>query len=103
MNDPAAVGIRDRVTGVDNRTQESTERQLAPLACPWRLVVLVESLERGAKGLALDEVHRVIGAAVGVPAQAVHGNDPGVFQAARDLRLEQESRLCGRVLGEARQ
>ena len=49
--------------------------------------------------VAPDEPHGVIGPAVGVVAQAVDGDDPGVLQAAGDLGLDQEPGAAVGVVG----
>ena len=46
------------------------------------------------EAVALDEPHRVERAAVGVVAQAVDRDDPGVLQPAGDLGLQQEPRAA---------
>ena len=59
----------------------------------------VEPLDRLLEAVALDEPHRVVGPAVVVGAQAVDRDDPGVFQPAGDLGLEQEPLAADRVVG----
>ena len=49
--------------------------------------------------VAPDEPHGVVGPAVAVVAQAIDGDDPGVFEAAGDLGLDQEAGPADRVVG----
>ncbi len=51
------------------------------------------------EGIAPDEPHGVVGPAVGVGAQAVDRDDPGVLEPAGDLGLEQEACSADRVVG----
>jgi hypothetical protein len=61
----------------------------------------VEVLDDVLEGVAADEAHGVEGAAVGVGAQAVDGDDAGVLQAAGHLGFEQKPRPAVGVVGVA--
>ena len=59
----------------------------------------MEAVDGLLEAVAADEPHGVVGAAVGVGAQAIDRDDAGVLQPAGDLGLEQEARAAGRVVG----
>ena len=86
VDDPPAVGVGDRVAGVDDAPQQPVEEHAAAVAEVRRAAGGVEPGDRVLEGLAADQVHRVIGAAVRVPAQAVDRDDPRVFGCPGDLR-----------------
>src|SRR5262249_32580301 len=60
-------------------------------------------LQLAFEGLALDELHRQEGAAVGQGAQVVHRGDAGVLQLPGDARLVQEAPRDAGVVVEALQ
>ena len=65
----------------------------------FRAFVGVEALDGLLEAVALDEPHGVIGAAVGVGAQAVDRHDARVLQSAGDLGLGDEPLAADRVVG----
>ena len=56
-------------------------------------------LDRFLEALTADKAHRVVGTAAVVGAQPVNRDDPGVFQAAGDLGLDDEPLSAYRVVG----
>ena len=99
VQDAAAVGVVDGVADVGEPPQElaQLQRPLARVGLQSR--VAVEPLDRLLEAVALDEPHRVVRAAVAVRAQPVDRHDPGVFEPAGDLGLDQEPLAAGRVVG----
>src|SRR4051794_25344165 len=59
----------------------------------------MERGDRFLEAVAPDEPHRIVGAAVAIRTQSINGDDPRMFQAAGDLRLEQEALATDRVVG----
>ncbi len=102
MNDPPDVGVGHRVADVDQAVEEFAERErtLASVArsgVAGRVVVGLEVLvDRLLERSAPDEPHRVVGAAVGILAQAVDRHNPRMLEPAGNLGLDQEA---GATLG----
>ena len=96
VHDAAAMCIGNRVAGVDETAQEPAENQL-PLARPCApSSPAVEPLDRLFECFSLDQPHRIIRPAVGMPAQAVNRHDPRVLQPPGDPGLPQKPRLADR-------
>ncbi len=90
MQDPAAVGVGDRVADVEEPPEELAEGQRPAARVACQALGLRGSGDGVLQAVAADEPHGVVGAAVVVVAQAVDRDDPGVLQAAGDLGLEEE-------------
>ena len=102
MNDPAAMGIFDRVANVDKSAEQfpQLERSLA-----GRLrshVDVVERIDRVFETVAVDEPHRVERPAVGICSQAVDRHDARMLELPGHFRFENESRAAARVVGVSR-
>ena len=94
---PRLCAVGNRVAGVDDAAQQSPKNQFSPTR-PRRLTLRsVKPLDRLFERLALDQTHRIIRAAIRIPAQAVNRHDPRVLQSAGDSSLSQETRLADLV------
>ena len=85
---PLAVGEGDRLADVDEPAQQLAELDGGRVGPGVLLVVRLDGL---LEAVALDEPHGIERPAIIVGAQAVDRHDPGVLQAAVDLRLQHES------------
>ena len=85
-------------TSMNRRSSRRSSSDRRPGSVLQRLVG-VEAVDGLLERFAADEPHGVVGAAVGVGAQAVDGDDAGVLQAAGDLGLDEEPPAAGRVVG----
>ena len=101
VHHPTAVRIVHRVADVEEMPQQLPERQDPFARGAAGDLGLVKLLDGLLEGLALDEPHGVIRAAVGVAAQAVDRDDARVLQPAGDLGLAHEPRPVFRVVGVA--
>ena len=101
MQDAPAVGVGDGVADVEEPPEQLLEGQGPGSGVGLEGVVGVEAGDGVLEALAPDEPHGVEGPAVVVVAQAVDGDDPGVFQPAGDLGLEEEPGLAVEVVGVA--
>ena len=72
---------------VDRRVNLPRRGEVAPLHIAEHFADVVAHERRGPVS---RQAHRVVGAAIGVRAQAVDRHDPRVFEAAGDLGLDQE-------------
>jgi hypothetical protein len=59
----------------------------------------MELIDRLLEALAVDEPHRVIGAAVGPLAEAVNRHDPRVFELPGDFRFHEEAVAAFVIVG----
>ena len=98
--------VIDRVADVEEPAEQLAERDpprrpAAPAGRPgFRVRAPVKVPDRRRQALAADEPHRVVEPALGVAAQAVDRDDPGMLQVARDLGLDQEPRALFLAIGE---
>ena len=98
---PAAVREIHRVADVEEMPQQLPQRQDPLARVAAGVLGLMELLDGLLEGLALDEPHGVIRAAVGVAAQAIDRDDPRVLQPAGDLGLAHEPGPALRAVGVA--
>ena len=90
-----------RVADVEEMPQQLPQRQDPLARVAAGVLGLMEPLDGLLEGLALDEPHGVIRAAVGVAAQAIDRDDPRVLQPAGDLGLAHEPGPALRAVGVA--
>ena len=102
MDNSVRVGILNDITYIDEASEELPEGQ-RPLARrgPRAGGIPVEPRDGIAERLAPDQPHDVIRAAFAVMPEAVHGDDPRVFQPPGDLGLPFEAGSAHGVVGEA--
>jgi hypothetical protein len=98
MKNAPAMCILDGVADVEEPPQQLLQLQDAATGVAPHCHVGVEVVDRLLETVAPDEPHGVIGAAFAVGAQAVHGHDAGVLQAAGDLGLDDEPLTTGRIV-----
>ena len=99
VEDSSTVGVGHGVADVEEPTEQLLEGEGSRPFVSLQGRIGVEGLDGVLERVAPDEPHGVIGAAVVVVAQAVDGDDPGVFEASGDLGLDQESGLAAGVVG----
>ena len=96
----SAVGVGHHVAHGHEPVQELPQGQVPlPRVATVAFLGLVEAIDRLLEGLPLDESHGVVGAALGVAAQAVDGHDARVLEPSGDLGFEQEAGAAVRVVG----
>ena len=96
---PAAVRVVDRVADVGEPPQQLSQLQRAAAGVRLHGRVGVEAVGGLLERVPADEPHGVVGPSVGIGPQAVDRHDPWVFQAAGDLRLEQEAGAADHIIG----
>ena len=96
MEDAPTVSVSHGFAGVDQPTEQPTERQ-GPIRRHRGRPMKVGngSLE----AFAANEPHGIVGATVGTGPEAVHRHNPRVFQAAGDLGLDEEASPVLRAVG----
>ncbi len=99
VNDPSGVRVVDGVADVGETPQQLAQLQRPAAWVGHERLVLVKPRDRHLERIALDEPHGVVGPALGIHAQAVDGNDAGVFQPAGDLGLGDEPLAADGVVG----
>ena len=99
VKDATGMGVFDCVAEIGESPQEFSQLERPKAGVLLQRLVVVESLDGLLERVAADEPHGVVGAAVGVGAEAVDWHDPRMFQPAGDFRFEHEPLAAGRFVG----
>ena len=99
MDDPAAVGIGDRVADCQRSAQELPQCDMPTgVAAVPRPVLFVQAIDGRRQGLSLDQPTHEVRHARDPPRRGIHRHDARMLQHARDVRLELEPLAVPRVV-----
>src|SRR5262249_45392580 len=91
--------VGHRMTNTHESPEKLAQRQCSLARVAPGLVDRVEPRNGLFEALASDEPHGVVGAAVGVAAQAIDRHDPRMLQFPGDLGFEHEPGPAPRIIG----
>src|SRR5690606_13926224 len=87
VDDAARVGVVDALAHLEKDIEQTPEAELGERLGIARLSLLEDRLER----LTAYELHREVGAPIGIDAEIVDGDDVRVLELGGDLRLFHEA------------